>query len=89
MSGVGDYRYVDCVAIRAGKQEALEYIRALFNIPLSHCMAAGDSGNDILMLEGMGTVLQFRHSWNIVSATGQWIFSATGQWIFSATGQWW
>ena len=55
VSGVGDYRYVDCVAIRAGKQEALEYIRALFNIPLSHCMAAGDSGNDILMLEGMET----------------------------------
>ena len=53
MSGVGDYRYVDCVAIKAGKQEALEYIRALFNIPLTHCMAAGDSGNDILMLEGM------------------------------------
>ncbi len=53
VSGVGDYRYVDCVAIKAGKQEALEYIRALFNIPLTHCMAAGDSGNDILMLEGM------------------------------------
>ena len=53
VSGVGDYRYVDCVAIKAGKQEALEYIRALFNIQLSHCMAAGDSGNDILMLEGM------------------------------------
>ena len=53
VSGVGDYRYVDCVAIKAGKQEALEYIRALFNIPMSHCMAAGDSGNDILMLEGM------------------------------------
>ncbi|DBB07742.1 TPA: hypothetical protein ACH3X3_009162 [Trebouxia sp. C0006] len=52
VSGVGDYRYVDCVAIKAGKQEALEYIRALFNIPLTHCMAAGDSGNDILMLEG-------------------------------------
>ena len=52
VSGVGDYRYVDCVAIRAGKQEALEYIRAMFNIPLSHCMAAGDSGNDTLMLEG-------------------------------------
>lgn len=52
VSGVGDYRYVDCAAIRAGKQEALEYIRALFNIPLSQCVAAGDSGNDILMLEG-------------------------------------
>ena len=57
VSGVGDYRYVDCVAIKAGKQEALEYIRALFNIPLTHCMAAGDSGNDILMLEGMYDLL--------------------------------
>ena len=55
VSGVGDYRYVDCVAIRAGKQEALEYTRALFNVPLSRCMAAGDSGNDILMLEGTQT----------------------------------
>lgn len=72
MSGVGDYRYVDCVAIRAGKQEALEYIRALFKIPLTHCMAAGDSGNDILMLEGMkirastAVLLML----NIVSANG-------------------
>ncbi len=57
VSGVGDYRYVDCVAIKAGKQEALEYIRTLFNIPLTHCMAAGDSGNDILMLEGMYDLL--------------------------------
>lgn len=53
MSGVGDYRYVDCVAINAGKQEALEYIRTLYNIPLTHCVAAGDSGNDTLMLEGL------------------------------------
>ena len=52
VSGSGGWRYVDCVAMRAGKQEALEYIRAMFNIPLSHCMAAGDSGNDTLMLEG-------------------------------------
>ena len=53
VSGIGEFRYVDCVAIRAGKQEALEYIRALFSIPLRHCLAAGDSGNDILMLEGI------------------------------------
>lgn len=53
VSGVGDYRYVDCVAINAGKQEALEYIRTLYNIPLTHCVAAGDSGNDTLMLEGL------------------------------------
>lgn len=70
MSGVGDYRYVDCVAIRAGKQEALEYIRALFNIPLTHCVAAGDSGNDILMLEGkdivcMDCVIDNVKSWTV------------------------
>ena len=57
VSGVGEWRYVDCVAIKAGKQEALEYIRAMFNIPLSHCMAAGDSGNDTLMLEGKPILL--------------------------------
>lgn len=77
MSGVGDYRYVDCVAIRAGKQEALEYIRALFNIPLSHCMAAGDSGNDILMLEGMDfdtdPATASLPALNILSATGAWL----------------
>ena len=52
MSGVGSWRYVDCVAIRAGKLQALEYVRTLYGVPLDRCVAAGDSGNDILMLEG-------------------------------------
>ena len=52
VSGVGSWRYVDCVAIRAGKLEALEYVRMLYGVPLDRCVAAGDSGNDILMLEG-------------------------------------
>jgi hypothetical protein len=51
-SGVGDWRYFDCVAFRAGKLEALEYVRTMYNVPHSRCVAAGDSCNDILMLEG-------------------------------------
>eukprot|EP00884_Botryococcus_braunii_P004434 jgi/Botrbrau1/13992/Bobra.150_1s0004.1 len=52
VSGISDWRYIDCVPINGGKLEALEYVRMLFNIPQSRCVAAGDSGNDILMLEG-------------------------------------
>ena len=52
LSGFGEWRYLDCVSIRAGKQEALEYVRQLFNVPVDRCMAAGDSGNDTLMLAG-------------------------------------
>ena len=37
---------------RAGKLEALEYVRTLYGVPKERCVAAGDSGNDILMLEG-------------------------------------
>lgn len=48
VSGMGDWRYVDCVSIKAGKQEALEYVRSMYGIPRDRCMAAGDSGNDIL-----------------------------------------
>ena len=52
VSGVGEWRYVDCVSHQGGKLQALEYVRALFNIPRSQCVSAGDSGNDILMLKG-------------------------------------
>ena len=41
------------LAVKGGKLEALEYVRTLFSIPRDRCVAAGDSGNDILMLEGM------------------------------------
>lgn len=37
---------------RGGKLQALEYVRTLYGIPRSRCVAAGDSGNDILMLGG-------------------------------------
>lgn len=56
VSGQGSWRYVDCVAIRAGKLEALEYVRLMYGVPLNRCVAAGDSGNDILMLEGASPV---------------------------------
>ncbi|KAK9810564.1 hypothetical protein WJX73_000994 [Symbiochloris irregularis] len=52
VSGAGDWRYVDCVSGQGGKLQALEHVRTMFSIPRSHCMSAGDSGNDILMLEG-------------------------------------
>ena len=52
VSGTGGWRYVDCVSSRAGKLQALERVRALFSVPRDRCVAAGDSGNDILMLEG-------------------------------------
>lgn len=51
-SGTGDWRYLDCVPINGGKLSALEYIRKFFNIPIHRCVAAGDSCNDISMLEG-------------------------------------
>jgi hypothetical protein len=61
-SGTGGWRYVDCVAARGGKLEALEYVRALFGVPRARCAAAGDSGNDILMLEGAPPLLTGRLS---------------------------
>ena len=61
VSGQGSWRYVDCVAIRAGKLEALEYVRLMYGVPLNRCVAAGDSGNDILMLEGASPVLHQLH----------------------------
>jgi len=52
VSGTGEWRYMDVVAARGGKLAALEYVSALFRIPLDRCVAAGDSGNDALMLSG-------------------------------------
>ena len=53
VSGTGDWRYVDCVSAQGGKLAALEHVRRLFNVPRSRAVAAGDSGNDILMLAGV------------------------------------
>ena len=52
VSGAGSHRYMDCVPIAAGKEQALQYVRKLYGIPEHLVVAAGDSGNDILMLEG-------------------------------------
>lgn len=51
-SGNGSHRYIDCVPVSAGKEKALQYVRQQFGVPEHLCAAAGDSGNDILMLEG-------------------------------------
>jgi len=51
-SGSGDWRYVDAVSRKAGKLEALEWVREMYNVPLKRCATAGDSCNDILMLDG-------------------------------------
>lgn len=53
-SGLGEWRYLDCVAKNAGKLNALEHVRQVFGIAQDQCMSAGDSGNDILMLGGKG-----------------------------------
>lgn len=51
-SGTMDWRYLDCVSGNAGKHAALEHMRTLYGVSVDRCVAAGDSGNDILMLEG-------------------------------------
>ena len=80
-SGTGDWRYVDCVAARAGKLQALERVRALFGVPRERCAAAGDSGNDILMLEGAQQVFgagvwssaSIRHGGSNLGDVCQWV----------------
>ncbi|KAI8469032.1 MAG: sucrose-6F-phosphate phosphohydrolase-domain-containing protein [Monoraphidium minutum] len=53
-SGAGEWRYLDVVAERGGKLEAIEWVRALYGIPAARCMAAGDSLNDVEMFKGSG-----------------------------------
>lgn len=57
VSGNGEWRYVDCVSAHAGKLAALEYVRALFGVAVNRCVAAGDSGNDALMLGGQNPAI--------------------------------
>jgi sucrose-6F-phosphate phosphohydrolase len=52
VSGTMEWRYLDCVSSNAGKHAALEHLRSMYGIAVDRCVAAGDSGNDILMLEG-------------------------------------
>lgn len=51
-SGAGEWRYVDVVAERGGKLEAIEWVRALYGVPAPRCMTAGDSFNDVEMFKG-------------------------------------
>ncbi|KAL4425696.1 hypothetical protein ABPG75_009712 [Micractinium tetrahymenae] len=52
VSGSGGWRFVDLVPRQAGKLQALEYARRRLGFAPEHTVAAGDSGNDIDMLEG-------------------------------------
>ena len=47
-------RVLDLVPPRAGKREALEYVRQRYGFPVERTVACGDSGNDVLMLSGVG-----------------------------------
>ena len=38
--------------MEAGKEKALQYVRRQYGVPEHLVAAAGDSGNDILMLQG-------------------------------------
>ena len=51
-SGTGELALRGLRGSRGGKLEALEHVRTLFGVPRERCVAAGDSGNDILMLAG-------------------------------------
>ena len=53
VSGAGDYKYLDILSVHGGKRKAMEYVRSIFGISADRVVAAGDSGNDILMLEGV------------------------------------
>jgi len=48
----GDWRFLDLVPIKAGKLEALDYVRKTHSFSHAATVACGDSGNDILMLSG-------------------------------------
>lgn len=57
VSGAGDYKYLDILSVHGGKRKAMEYVRSIFGIRPERVVAAGDSGNDILMLEGVPATL--------------------------------
>lgn len=53
----GDWRFLDLVPIRAGKLQALEYVRKEHGFSHAATIACGDSGNDILMLSGLNLAI--------------------------------
>ena len=52
VSGMGEFLYLDVLSSQAGKRHAMDYVRRLFGISNERVVVAGDSGNDVLMLEG-------------------------------------
>jgi hydroxymethylpyrimidine pyrophosphatase-like HAD family hydrolase len=46
----GEWRYVDCISAHAGKGRAMIYVASRYGITTGDVVAAGDSGNDLLML---------------------------------------
>lgn len=52
VSGMGEFLYLDVLAARAGKRNAMDYVRRLYGVSKERVVVAGDSGNDVLMLEG-------------------------------------
>lgn len=54
LSGIGDRRYLDVLSVHGGKRSAMDYVRRVFAVARDRVVAAGDSGNDVLMLDGDG-----------------------------------
>lgn len=61
ISGPGDFKYLDILSVHGGKRKAMEYVRGIYGIPLPRVVTAGDSGNDILMLEGARPIFLVYH----------------------------
>jgi hypothetical protein len=50
--GMGESLYLDVLSIRTGKRKAMGYVRKMFSTSKERVVAAGDSGGNVLMLEG-------------------------------------
>ena len=50
-------RFVDVLPARGGKAAAIEFEAARRGIPMSRCVSAGNSGNDVDMLAGCGKAI--------------------------------
>jgi len=51
-SGSGDWKYLDILPARGGKLESLDFLRQRLGFSRANTITAGDSGNDIAMMEG-------------------------------------
>ena len=83
------------LAVKGGKLEALEYVRTLFSVPRERCVAAGDSGNDVLMLEGMAVLplvlynSSVVHSVSAVQLCTNWQVRTRRSWWETHSPNWW